>query len=420
MKENKIKKITRNQKITVNAIAVIAFICTIVFNIGKTIYSKEGQIAHLLEILEKGDSVQAAKILTTDDPNFEITADSIQPYIRFVEGNSTYLFDLERYLSGDEEQDNLTMVQNGKTMFFFDNYDFVLEPVYMELHTNYKGTAFLIDGEEVQVSDSEDYSTTVGPYAPGEFDITAMATLNGFEFVNSDSVNLVWDYEDAPVYIDLPLEGERFKVGGDLSGWTVFVNGNPAGTLNEDGDGEFGPILLEKRVEIHAEKEYPSGTIATEPQILREIDEVFIAKYAEPLNLPMTSRLLFDLYFNIINHFHNSEEIEDRAYTELSELLVGGTENPIYDQIANLVSQNKADTEAYDIRFDHSTSEMLRTDMDTYEISMNIVERRQYPRRSSKESIRTVHPCVATIKVIETDEEGIPTKLQLAAIEAVD
>lgn len=420
LKENKIKKVTRKQKVVMSVITMMVIICMLAFHIGKTTYSKGGQIDRLLEILETGDSARVAKILTTNDPNFEITTESIQPYINFIEENPSYLNDLKTSLSREEEKDNLTMVQNGKTMFFFDNYDFVLEPVYIELHTNHKGTAFLIDGEEVQVSDSDDYSAIVGPYAPDEFEITAMATLNGFEFTNSDFLNLVRDYEGTPASINLPLNGDQFKVTSDLVGWNVFVDDNPVGTLDENGDGEFGPILWEKGMDLHAEKDYPTGTIATEPQAFTEIDEIFTIKYEEPLNLRMTSILLFDLYFNIINHFHNADEIEDRAYTELSELLVGGTENSIYDQIADLVSKNKADTDAYEIRFGHSTSEMLRTDMDTYEISMNIVERRQYPRRSGKESTRTNHPFIATIKVIATDEEGIPTKLQLATMEAVD
>lgn len=132
------------------------------FKFGKTTYSKEGQVNRLLEVLKTGDSEQAAKVFTSQDSEFKITADSIQAYVQFIKENPTYLNDLETFLSREGEKDNLLMVQKGKTMFFFDNYNFVLVPVYMELHTNYKDTTFLIDGQEVQVSDREDYSAIGG------------------------------------------------------------------------------------------------------------------------------------------------------------------------------------------------------------------------------------------------------------------
>ena len=420
MKNNKKIRITRTQIIIVSVLAVLAIIGVVTFNNAKETYSKEGQITHFIETLEKGDEKEVAEMLTTNDAAFEITAESVRPYLNYMEESSGYLDSLDNDLNRYGEKGNLSVVQNGKIMNMFDKYEFVLEPVYLELHTNHKDTAFLIDGVEVDVSDSDNYSVTVGPYAPDEYEITAAATINGFEFTNSAVANLIQNYEGTPFIMDLPLDGDYFRVSSDVPDWNVRIDETLVGTLDTDGKGEFGPILWEKGLEVYAEKEFPSGIITTEPQIIGDLDEIIQISYVEPVHYRMISMLVFDLYFNIMNHLQNSDNIEDRAYTELADLLVDGDKNPIYQQTIDVISQNKTDTEAYDIRYNHGVAGMTRTDIDKYEITLEITEQHSYPRRSDQESTRTAQLYVATLIVTDRDEEGVPSEMMMESIEVGD
>lgn len=410
------KKSSPSLKMLLGIIVVVLVAGVGLYSFGKNKYSKRNQINEALEVLASKDIEKIAEVIQTDYPGFELTPETIDSFIVLLEDTSSYMNDLQN-LHREDQKDYFEVVQTRKIFGLFDKYELFVNPVLFEVKTDTPEATITVNGQEVHVTETADEIYTAGPYMPGIFEINVNAETNGFEFETSDTLSLFRSKDQDDAYVELPLDGKHFSVSSNLPGWDVIVNGNNLGTLNENGEGQFGPILWQPGFEVYAQKEYPSGILKTESQYIAEQPRDFNFQYDHKLNFRMISLIGFDLYFNIINHLQNADEVEDRADGMLQDLLIGGAENTLYSVIYDQVAENKTDTEAYEIHYDHSVNAIEHVDLDKFEIELSIIEERYYPRRSDKESTRDLTLHLATIEITEYDADGNPTALMIESIE---
>jgi len=61
------------------------------FFYGRYYYSKEKQTDRFLEVLSEKDAASLEKVLSSDDPDFEISKESIQPYVDYLKENDAFV-----------------------------------------------------------------------------------------------------------------------------------------------------------------------------------------------------------------------------------------------------------------------------------------------------------------------------------------
>lgn len=267
IKNNKRKPLTKKQKTI--AVSIIAFVLVVFlgYNVGKTVYSQENQIERITEALASKDAEKIADVVTTNDPNFEINAESLSGFTEYLDQNSNYLNEMTQNLKTNGYYDSFNILQNGKKFGLYDAYELVMNPVYGDIYTNDEDVTIYQEEEELFTSDSEDFSREVGPFAPGILTFTAEGTINDFPLSTTEEV--AWLSHDSHNSVDLSLTGTNFSVSSDLESATVFLNDESIGQL-EDGSGEFGPIQFEEGMQLHVGQKFEDEEIVSEKVTLDE------------------------------------------------------------------------------------------------------------------------------------------------------
>lgn len=264
------KPLTKKQKTIGAGIIGLILLLFIGYNVGSTVYSQENQTNRITEALVAKDAEKLADVTTTDDPNFEVNADNLEGFISYLDQNPNYLNELVAGLERTGSHGSFVIRQNGSRLGLYDAYELVLQPVYGTVYTNTEDVSISLDDEELPVSDEDDFSGEIGPFAPGFLTFTATGEINDFPITVEQEVTwLDGDSND----VDLSLTGMHFSVSSDLDNATVYVNGESIGEL-KDGHGEFGPIPFEEGMELHVAQTFGEDEVVSDPIELTE-DETY-------------------------------------------------------------------------------------------------------------------------------------------------
>lgn len=269
-KEVERKPLTKKQKTIGASIIALILLLFIGYNVGSTVYSQKNQTSRITEALLAKDAEKLANITTTDDPNFEVNADNLEGFINYLDQNPNRLNELVTDLQRTGRHDSFIIRQNGSRFGLYDAYELVMQPVYGTVYTNAEDVSILLGDEELLVSDQDDFSGEIGPFAPGVLTFTATGAINDFPLTVEQEVNwLDADYNE----VDLSLKGMNFSVVSELEQATVYLNGESIGEL-EDGRGEFGPIPFEDGMELHVTQTFDEDKVVSDPIELIE-DETY-------------------------------------------------------------------------------------------------------------------------------------------------
>lgn len=395
------KPLSKKQKMIIGGIGAAVILAFAGYKVGENVYSEENQRAKLIETISSGDADELAKALTTTDPNFEVTAENLEPFATYLEENPKYLSDLISGLETGGSYDSLYIRKNGSRLFFYDNYDMTIAPVYAQVYTNAEGVIIASNDAELATSDSEDFTKEIGPFAPGEYHFTANGDISGNSLsVARDEVLL---YPGSYYEIDLSLQGMEFDVYSDLIEATVYLDDKEIGKLDEEGYGSFGPIQFKEGQTIHVAKKAGEEEIVSESVELTEDNSYYSFDDLQVADAD-------DLYY-ALDYMYNSvsglTSYYDESYeSDLSEMFV--TDSPAYEeqrvQFITFAKEIYDNEEMDSVLFDVEVKDYEQTGVDKFDVSYEVTYTSVFDYSTSKEDELKTYTKDATILFVETDD----------------
>lgn len=314
VKKIEIKPLSKTQKIIGASVVSAAVLLFAGYHIGSSVYSEENQKNQLIEALVAKDADALAKVVSTTDPNFEVSPESLAPFVAYLDENPNYLSQLTNNLMAYGEFDSFYISQNGSRLGLYDGYDLNITPVYATVYTNADGVVISANDEEWITSSSEDFNREIGPLAPGIHSFHAEGEVNGYTLTASEEVS--WLYPNDYHEVDLILRGLEFSISSDLKDANVYLNDKEIGKL-EDGYGDFGPIQWESGMEIYVGQTFGEEEVKSEPVALESYDDYY---YFNGLSLTddyELERILSNMYSEVssLSRWYEDDTLESLSNT---------------------------------------------------------------------------------------------------------
>ena len=394
------KPLTKKQKLVIGSIAAIAVLAFAGYKIGENVYSEENQRAKIIKTVSSGDSEQLADIITTMDPNFEVTAENLEPFVTYLDDNPKYLSELINGLETNGAYDSLYIRKNGSRLFLYDNYDITLSPVYAQIYTNAEGVTISSNDSDLVTSDSDDFTQEIGPFAPGTYHLTAKGEIAGNSLsVARDEVLL---YPDSYYDIDLSLQGMEFDVYSDLTDATVYLDGKEIGKLDE-GVANIGPLQFKEGQKLHVAKKVGEEEIASEPVELTEDNSYYSfddLQVADENDLSYALDYMYSSVTDLTRYYDEDYE------SDLSNMYA--TDGPAYEeqrtQFMSFAKEIYDNEEVNAVLFDVEVMDFEQTGIDTFDVSYKVIYTTQYDYNTSKEDELKTYTKDATVVFVESED----------------
>lgn len=322
---------------------------------GKQYYSKEKQVQRFVEILKTKDANKLAEVLKSGDPNYQVTATSLEPYLDYYASNShkeafsNLITDLET--QGDTLAD-LSLKKEGNFYFLFDKYQYYLKPVYIRLTTNQEGVEFSVNQEILGKSDSEAFSLNVGPLTPGDY--TIVGELAKDNETQTNQVNLMRygnpEFEENQ-QVSVTINKVSFLVMANAATGDVLVDGKKIGEL-KDSQFEVKDLIWHKGMTVQVLRSFPDKTeLKSNSQTIGE-GEFSSADYNRQ-NYTSRIELSFDhlkdqsdaqflldnLYANLTTDTNTSYSYGASELAKLASYFENGKSNPEYVDFDGFISE---------------------------------------------------------------------------------
>lgn len=390
-KKVEVKPLTKKQKMIGAGIIGLLLFLFIGYQIGDSVYSQENQTDRIIEALSTKDAAEIAKVVQSDQDDFEAKEENLEGFVAYLEKSPNYLTDLINGLKSGGRYDNFYIANNGKKLGLYEAYELMLVPVYGTVYTSHEEVTISANEEELFISDEYNLDREVGPFAPGIIAFTAEGEVSGFPITTTEEATWVGTGYHS---IDLYLSGYSFEVSSELENATVFVDDQEVGEL-ENGRGNFGPIQLEEGMQLHiaqtlGEDEIVSDKVElTEEQTYYEFNDLVLGSESAATgalgSLYRTASQLgrnYDDYADDFNAlFHSDGPASDSYRTELLSLGKTAYNN---DEVSF-------------IDFDLTYDEVERTGANTFKIYYEVSYKTGYRYNSDKEDGLNHFEKVATI-----------------------
>src|SRR5690625_4147887 len=374
------KPLTKKQRIIgASILAIILFLFT-GYQVGSRVYSMENQTSRITEALASKDPEKIAKVVTTNDSNFEVNAKNLEGFVEYLDQNPNYLSELISELEGRGKYDAFYIQKNGNRLFFFDSYDLVMVPVYGEVYTEGKDVSILLGEDELFTSDSEGFRREVGPFAPGILTFTAEGTINGLPLTVTEEVTWLSDSYNE---VNLTLTGSYFSVESNLESGNVYIDGEKIGQL-EDGYGEFGPIQIQDDMKLHVGQTFDDEDIIYDPVELTEETSYYEFYDLDLVTEYEAGELINGLYNAAYSLTSYDSQENKKAFNNYFD-----PEGPAYDdQRSTYLSAIEADRNNEDlsyVSYETTIDEIKRTGAEKFDVTYELTQRKSFTYGSDKE-----------------------------------
>lgn len=387
--KDKVRALTKVQKIGFVSVIVVVLLFAVGFAFAKDYYAKENQISRYIETLNAGEAVEIASVLSTEDLNFDITEESIQPYADYIAEDKEYIMELTSRLKDPFNSENPSNVvylkKEGKDLFFFDHYDLVINPVYAELSTNMKDAVLMQNGIEIGKADSAGYIQKIGPLSPGNYTFASSVDQYGVPLMNEQKV--FFDGLSETQYVDLSLSGVEVTVSSSVPDAKVYLNDTEIGQL-KNGEGKFGPISWQEDSYLTLKKEFETETLESDPVALQDYDEYYSIDF-NVLDESGAQTALYNIYSNVENVASYGVGTDtDTDKVELLASMVGGEENAMYQTLYNTATGLYNDETVSSVRYNPEITSVKQVDAYEYEATYDLVVNTNYTYDSDKEDTK--------------------------------
>ena len=264
-----------NPKFTIMLTSIITVAVLLIggFLVGKSLTSVNHVLDEFEKAIQEKDTEKLSDILTVDHNELELSEESLKHFLQLFESQPSELTYLLNHLKEQAAYGSIItkmfpvdLIKDGKKFLFFDNYVLLVNPVYINVSTNYANTDIIINGEVLTTSDSEYFQGDVGPLIPGEYTVEAVHDA-GFFHLSTEEKVIVND-PGFSRYVDLYLDGTDVSFDlfyhryDSLKSVKLFINGKDTGWNLAEND-RVGPLLTDGSLNASFEAELPWGTIRT-------------------------------------------------------------------------------------------------------------------------------------------------------------
>ncbi|AXF55251.1 zinc ribbon domain-containing protein [Salicibibacter kimchii] len=301
--------LSKKQKLTLLVSAGVFVVAFITYQITTNIFDQHRAVDQFEEALIEGNTEQLAATITSGDPGMEIEQDDLQGLVQYMEGNASFLNEemtslrQQAELMDDETEEVVAnpvdhslfqLKPEGKNWFIFDAYSFEVPSFYVNITTNEADTVIYLDEEEIAIADEEDFSREVGPFAPGQYTLTAELDHDYVTLEREEELDLIAPPQDS-IQVDLTLNGEYIYLDSNEPEAEVYVNGDALDRTVEQLDSELGPVVTDGSMTVHAEHEYPWGTVSSEEEEITGTNMF--------LEIPAATDELMDQVMDTVNEY---------------------------------------------------------------------------------------------------------------------
>lgn len=416
--KTKLRTLTKIQKTGIIVATVVVLLLAGGFAFAKDYYSRENQINRYIEIINTGDSAKIAKAISTEDLNFKLTEESLQPYANYIKEDKEYVHLLtermKNKLESEDSYNDVYLKKDGKELMFFDHYEMVINPVYAELTTNMEEAVITLDGKEIGTADRSEYTQKVGPLSPGRYTFASSIEQYGSPLMNEQEVYFSGGEETN--YVDLSLTGVNIEVSSTLEDGIVYLNDKEIGKL-KDGEGSYGPISWQADSYLSVKKEFPNETLESELIELEDYDEYY-SFYFDVLDEYGAQEFMYSIYQLTENISYYGDEYYDDSYKEeLAELMVDGEDNEIYQTLYSNAEKSYDDETISSVNYDTEVKDVKQLDAYEYEVTYDLTVDTIYSYDSDKEDFEEVISFKANVVLVETDESEYDNNALLKSLE---
>jgi uncharacterized membrane protein YvbJ len=274
---------TKKRMLAIAGIAVVILFGG--YKIGEALTSKDRLIKRFETALIEKDEEAVAQLLSSNDPKLKINKTMVKSFMKYLEKNPEEVNGIIQTLKAQSRfmeetknnnnfdglteeyvDDGLVNLEKDGKILFYDKYELNIEPVYLTIGTNYKGTKLYVNGKEIGQSNKPNYEKTFGPYLPGIYKLEAKLKTDYVELTKKEEIPLVeagtkqyvnLDLEAEEVTVDLGYFEEEFDIEAKL-----LINGKDVG-INPWKEPTFGPVLTDGSMKLSVEAALPWGKIKT-------------------------------------------------------------------------------------------------------------------------------------------------------------
>lgn len=333
----------RKMKALAIGMAIVLIIGFAAYKIGESMTSKDKIANHFINILTDQNTGELAKILKSSDPRMEITEEGLGPLMEYLDENPSYFDRLVESIEGDkedrgrkdgsvfsrdkEEDSNNNVIylrKKGKKYLIYDNYEFVIQPFFIKISTNYKDAVIYMNDKELGKADNENFNKEYGPFLPGKYTVKSVYTGEYATIETNAEVHLATNNYNSSakvIHQDLYLDGKYVYINTNYNDGKVIINGENSGlTAEEINVAGLGPVDDTTRLQIS--KDFPWGTMTSEEIAIGEAGNN-PKLYIEPVNPELQNQVMeavnrFLIDDNMVYMERNIEKYTNLIEPELS------------------------------------------------------------------------------------------------------
>jgi uncharacterized membrane protein YvbJ len=284
---------SKKTKIIIASVLAVFIALFATYKIVDSYTSPEKVIERFLEAVKEEDVKYLAKSLESTNEKLKMDEKSVKALLTYwkedkdsKEAFFSYLQDTSKELSRSSsrtatafnelmEEDEGRMIsfkKDGKKWLLFDDYKFLVQPLTVEVYTNYPDVKLFLDGKEQKAKlDEEGGFYILGPMLPGVHKIKG--TLET-EFLTLDK-EVEAQVFDTYHYEDLYFDAEEIYVESNILEGTILINGKETDLVLEEGGLRFGPVLVDGTMTVQVQKDSPLGMLKS-PEYKIEEDYIYV------------------------------------------------------------------------------------------------------------------------------------------------
>lgn len=308
---DKFNRLSLEKKIVIISIVIFVIFTFITANISSGASTKEEAISNFKAAIENKDEKLLSKTLKVDGE--KVDSESLVPLIHYYYEKRDTLLDITKKLRAENKSGMLNI--ESKKNVFGEKYYLNVSKISLVIKSNFNNTEIFIGNRSIKAGEIlKDIipGTYIAKYklntdfgdVTGEEEITLIEDANINIIVDAGSITLYSDYKDADVFID--NKNIEKKVSSIV---------------------DFGPVPLNKDLNLYIEQEFPWGKIKSEAVVINSsgIIKVDIDMVNDKLmnEIEVSLNTFFNSVFDALNG-------EDKTLIQNAD---ESTKNKIYDDI---------------------------------------------------------------------------------------
>lgn len=325
--------------------SAILGVLIVFFSVSAHLTSEDRLVKSFSEAVANQDAGKIKGLLSYRETEAKISDEEAEAFVRYIEANpdegnrivesvndqsealkgskATAEEEVWDYLFGTEDA-LIQLEQDGK-FFFFDKHKLYVEPIFIEMETDFAGTKLYNGETEIAEADTSGFTTEIGPFLPGLYTFKA-------EFAN-EYMDLK---EEREVEVMPSTNGKTLNLSVDASSVTFYseldgaipsrliINGEPV-EFNALAKESYGPVVLDGSMDLAVEADFPWGKSRTETVALE--NGTFDVKF------PMDKALKTTLLEALENYTVSYPEAFEKGDAQLVESMHSDLEAAFLDEV---------------------------------------------------------------------------------------